>query len=318
LDVIEVEDLKKRFGLVEALREVSFRVEHGSATGLLGPNGAGKTTTMKILVGLLKPTGGRATVLGMDPWREGHKVRQRVGVLHEKPSYPKGVSVRRLLEYAVRIRGLDHTEVSRVTRLVGLAEVSSRRVGALSRGYLQRLGLALAIIGEPEVLLLDEPTANLDPAARIEILNLIDTLKRELGVTMLISSHIIPELEPLCDSAIFIAEGRVLDYGTLEELARRHGTEAYILLEAERPRELASKLISLDFVRSVEVDGSLIRVRVLPGSLEEAEIEISRAKGSYRLRVLSSGRAGLLDLYGRVVGGETPGENLRVPVGGAG
>jgi len=318
LTVVEAENLRKRFGIVEALREVSFRVEHGSATGLLGPNGAGKTTTLKILVGLLRPTSGRASVLGLDPWREGHKVRQRVGVLHEKPIYPKGVSVRRLLEYAVRMRGLDQAEVSRVIRLAGLAEVSSRRVGALSRGYLQRLGLALAIVGEPEALLLDEPTANLDPAARIEILNLIDTLKRELGVTMLISSHIIPELEPLCDSAIFIAEGRVLDYGTLEELARRHGTEAYILLEAERPRELASRLISLDFVRSVEVDGGMVRVRILPGSLEEAETEISRAMGSYRLRVISSGRAGLLDLYGRVVGSEALGAGLRVPVGRAG
>jgi len=295
---VELEGVSKRFGRVEALREASFEVQEGSVTGLLGPNGAGKTTTLKILVGLLRPDAGAVRVLGVDPWAEGHRVRQRVGILHERPIYPADVDVWRLLRYAARVRGLHPTDAHRAARLAGLMGHLDRRVSALSRGYLQRLGVALAIMGDPELLLLDEPTANLDPAARMEILDLIATLKTELGVTMLISSHIIPELELVCDSAAFISEGRILDYGPLEDLARRHGTEARVVLRASRPREVAARLISLESVEAVEVRGQRVTVRVAPGSLSLAQAEISALPG---VEVLSSGRAGLMDLYRRVV-----------------
>ncbi len=295
---VSVRGLSKRFGRVQALREVSFEVREGSATGLLGPNGAGKTTTLKILVGLLRPSRGEVEVLGMDPWKEGHRVRQRVGMLHERPMYPTDVDVWRLLRYAARVRGLGPEDARRAARLAGLSEHLEMRVSALSRGYLQRLGLSLAIMGEPDLLLLDEPTANLDPAARVEILDLMNTLRGELGVTMLVSSHIIPELERVCDSAAFISEGVILDYGPLEDLARRYGTQARIVLRARRPREVAARLISLDFVEAVEVDGESVSARVAPGSLELAQAEVASIPG---IRVISSGSAGLMDLYRRVV-----------------
>jgi len=305
LAVIEVEGLVKRFGRVTALRGVSFEVRAGSAMGLLGPNGAGKTTTLKVLVGLLRPTSGSVRVLGLDPWRRGGEVRSRVGVLHERPSYPRRVTALRLLEYAARMRGLGPEDVRRAVRLTGLAQVAERRVSALSRGYLQRLGLALAIMGDPEVLLLDEPTANLDPAARSEVLDLISTLKGELDVTLVVSSHIIPELEEVCDSAAFISGGRILDYGTLEELARRHASEARLVVEADRPREVASALIETELVRAVEVDGREVRVRVAPGGAEAVEALLSRLPG---VRSVRHAGAGLMDLYGRVVLGEGSGE----------
>ncbi len=299
--IIEVKELKKRFGRFEALRDVTFSVPKGKTAGFLGPNGSGKTTTIKVLVGLLRRDGGEVRVLGMDPWKQEVDVKSALGVLHEVPVYPKSTSVRTLLKYLAKLRGYGMEEVERVARLTGITDYLDKRVGSLSRGYLQRLGLAQSLLGDPEILLLDEPTANLDPLARIEILRLIKLLKRELGVTVLISSHILPELKEVCDYAVFISGGVTLDWGTLDELASKYGVVSSYVVRVERARELATHLISLDFVNGVELLTGGLLVKVNGRVSEELMQELDRIRAVYGITAINHHGSELGDLYERVV-----------------
>ncbi len=305
MDVIEVRGLAKRFGRVQALRDVTFAVPRGRVAGLLGPNGSGKTTTLKILVGLLRRDWGEVRVFGMDPWLLGPEVREKMGVLHEKPLYPRGARVSTLLRYAARLRGYSYSDALRVARLVGIEGLLGYTVSALSRGYLQRLGIALALLGDPELLVLDEPTANLDPLARAELLRLIKVLHRDLGVTVLVSSHIIPELADVCDYAVFISGGVTLDWGSLEELNRKYGVVSVYEVSTPRPRELARELISLDYVYGVDVHGGLLRVRVAG----EASPELLNVLAEMGVDIESVRHVGgeLGQLYSKVVTQEAAG-----------
>ncbi|WP_460024624.1 ABC transporter ATP-binding protein [Infirmifilum sp. SLHALR2] len=299
---IRVKGLSKRFGKNYAIREATFEVPEGAAAALLGPNGAGKTTTIKVLLGLLRPSGGDVEVLGHDPAREEVEVRRLAGVLHEKPYYPPGVTVGRLLTHVARMRGLGDGEVSRVLRFMGLEQYAFTPVRALSRGYLQRLGLAIAVLGEPPLLLLDEPTANLDPGARGEILGLIRSLKEELSTTILISSHIIPELQQVCDYAVFISQGVVLEHGRLHELGRRRGVATSFLVRSRSPREAAAEIIRESFARSVEVRGSEVLVAVEGEKLGEAELFLRQLAEVGMVEEYRPYTASLGELYERVVG----------------
>ncbi len=299
--IIEVKGLRKRFGKFEALKDVTFSLPRGSTAGFLGPNGSGKTTTIKVLVGLLRRDAGEVRVLGMDPWEQEVEVRSSLGVLHEVPIYPIKVTVKTLLKYLAKLRGYGMEEVERVAKLTGITGYLDKRVEALSRGYLQRLGLAQALLGDPEVLLLDEPTANLDPLARLEILKLIKLLKRELGVTILISSHILPELKEVCDYAIFIGGGVTLDWGPLDELAKRYGVISSYEVRARRSRELARHLISLDYVRGVELAREGVIVKVDGRMREELINELEKLRQAYGITGLNHHGSELGDMYERVL-----------------
>lgn len=300
--VVEFKDVAKSYGRVFALKGASFRLPRGVLAGLLGPNGSGKTTTLKLAAGLLRRNSGLIEVFGVDPWVNCVEVRARIGLLHERPLYPGNVRVKDLLGFLARLRGYGAEEALRVARLVGLGDYMEYRVYHLSRGYLQRLGLAQALIGDPDLLLLDEPTANLDPMARLEILRLISALKRELKVTVIVSSHIIPELREVCDYAIFISGGVVTAYGPLEDLSKAFPVEAEYEVVTPAPRELASRLVSEDFVKAVEIRDERLKVRVSGQGLEEflRLIEEFRTKGSV-LEIRHVG-ADLGDLYARIIG----------------
>ena len=269
--VLSFRNVYKRFKRIEALRGASFEIPRGSIAGLLGPNGAGKTTSIKISLGLLRRDRGEVEVLGFDPWHDEIEVRSRVGVLHERPIYPPNVRVSKLLLHLARLKGGDQRDVKRVVNVTGLKEYLDTKIKVLSRGYLQRLGLAQTLLGDPEVLLLDEPTANLDPIARNEILDLIKSLKEELDVTVLISTHILPELQRICDYAIFISMGTVLDYGSMEDLVSRHNVRAVLKITTTKPRVLASNLVLDERVESIEMYKSSLLVRTLPGYWRELE-----------------------------------------------
>jgi ABC-type multidrug transport system ATPase subunit len=299
---IVFEDVEKEYDGTYALRGVSFRIGKGSTTGLLGPNGAGKTTSLKIAIGLVRPTRGRVLVAGMEPLSHERGVKGMTGFLPERPVYPGFVTVRVLLRHLARLRGLSPLDAERAARLAGLQQYVDSRVDALSRGYLQRLGLAQALLGEPEILLLDEPTANLDPRARIEILELIARLKEDLGATVVISSHILPELQQVIDHAVFISRGRVVDYGSLEELTRRYGARIVYRLDTPEPRLLARMLLEHSYVRGVLIHDGWLEVHVEAVAADDFKEEVERLRGrglASDLRV-KSGYLG--ELYERVIG----------------
>jgi len=297
VDALSFRDVYKRFGATHALNGATFTIPRKVVAGLLGPNGAGKTTSIKLAVGLLKQDGGEVEVLGFDPWREEVEARMRIGVLHEKPVYPPNVRVSTLLLHLAKLRGGDWRDVRRVVNIAGLREYLDSRVKALSRGYLQRLGIAQALLGDPELLLLDEPTANLDPVARVEILELIRNLQKELDVTVVVSSHILPELQRVCNYAVFIGAGRVLDYGFMGDLVSRYRVGALLRVYAADPRAIASSLVWEECIDALEIHDSFLKVRARLGYwryVEERALEL----GAERVELST---ANLEEMYKAVV-----------------
>jgi len=230
LSLISANELTKRYGRVEALRKVSFKVEKG-VTGLIGPNGAGKSTLIKILVGLITANHGAATVFGLDAWKERSKILERVGVLHEKPRFPSWVTGREYLEYSAKLKRISDItgDIEWISEVCGLTEFIDRRIGTFSAGMVQRLGLADALIGKPELVILDAPTANLDPLGRFDVLTKIKRLRDEEGINFLISTHILSELERVCDSVIILNEGLILTHGLFSELVSKYASPKYVV-----------------------------------------------------------------------------------------
>ena len=226
--MIEVQHLTKRYGPVTAVADVSFRVERGEILGFLGPNGAGKTTTMRILTGYLPPSEGRALVAGFDVFDQPVQAKRRTGYLPETPPLYPEMTVREYLAFVARIKGVPSGErkaqvdaAMERTRLIDMAE---RHCGKLSKGYRQRAGLAQAILHNPDVLILDEPTAGLDPKQIIETRDLIKKLSGDH--TIILSTHILPEVSQTCQRVVIISKGRVVAVDTPENLtARLRGAE---------------------------------------------------------------------------------------------
>jgi ABC-2 type transport system ATP-binding protein len=233
--MIEVRDLTKYFGQVLAVDHVSFRVDKGEVVGFLGPNGAGKTTTMRILTTFLPATVGTAKIAGFDIMNESMAVRQNLGYLPENvPLYPE-MRVEEYLQFRAKLKGVDRKVRAKRTEYCmdrcHLQGVRRRLIGTLSRGYRQRVGLAEAMVHEPPILILDEPTAGLDPNQQQETLNLIRELGRDH--TIILSTHILPEVEEVCGRVIIISQGRVVLEDTLANLQR----DTVISLEARGPAD---------------------------------------------------------------------------------
>jgi ABC-2 type transport system ATP-binding protein len=243
VSLISVDGLTKHYGRrVKALEKVSFTIEKG-VTGLIGPNGAGKSTLIKVLLGLIKATRGKAEVFGFNPQKQRSKIMERVGVLHEKPSLPSWVTARQYLEYVAQLKRLENVrqEVERVSEICSLSGYIDRRIGTFSAGMAQRLGLADALIGKPELVILDEPTANLDPLGRYDVLTKVKRLRDEEGINFLISTHILPELEKVCDNVVILNEGTVLTYGPFKELLARSTRRKYTV-RVDNPKSFVTNL----------------------------------------------------------------------------
>jgi gliding motility-associated transport system ATP-binding protein len=234
--VIEVEHITKRYGRVTAVDDVSFRVERGEILGFLGPNGAGKTTTMRILTGYMPPTDGRATVAGYDVFTHPVEAKRRTGYLPETPPLYPDMTVREYLDFVARIKGVTPKEqkdrVAAVMKRAHIDDVAAKHCSKLSKGYRQRVGLAQALIHNPEVLILDEPTAGLDPKQIIETRDLIRGLAGDH--TIVLSTHILPEVAQTCQRVVIINKGRVVAVDTPEGLtARLQGAETlYVQIDA--------------------------------------------------------------------------------------
>ena len=224
--MIEVQRVTKRYGPVAAVNDVSFRVEAGQILGFLGPNGAGKTTTMRVLTGYLPPTEGTATVAGFDVLDEPIEAKRRTGYLPESPPLYPDMTVREYLTFVARINGLAgaarRARLDQVMERTSIGDVADRHCGKLSKGYRQRVGLAQAILHNPEVLILDEPTAGLDPKQIIETRELIKELAGDH--TIILSTHILPEVAQTCERVVIINQGRVVAEDTPDNLTGRlHG-----------------------------------------------------------------------------------------------
>jgi ABC-2 type transport system ATP-binding protein len=226
--MISVDRLSKYYGEYPAVRNISFEVPKGRVVGFLGPNGAGKSTTMRILAGFLTASGGRAEIDGRDVFSDPIGVRRRIGYMPENcPLYPE-LRVEEYLKFRAGLKGLGRretrTRIDFVTERCWLTDVRRQLVGTLSKGYRQRVGLADALLADPPVLILDEPTAGLDPTQIRETRKLIRELGREH--TMLLSTHILSEVEMACDSVIIIYQGQVAEDGTLAAVRAKHKNQS--------------------------------------------------------------------------------------------
>ncbi len=258
--MIEVERLVKKYADITAIDGISFRVEKGEILGFLGPNGAGKTTTMRILTCFMPASSGRAAVAGYDCSASPMEVKKRIGYLPESAPLYGDMKVGEFLDFSATVKGLrgdsKKRKIARVMEDTGISDVYKRLIGKLSRGYRQRVGLAQALISDPEVLILDEPTAGLDPKQIVEIRELIKNLAGQR--TVILSTHILPEVSIVCDRVVIINKGRVVAEDTPRNLtAQRENSHTYILTVDGNPQDVKNLLMRIDGVKSVEPDDDI-------------------------------------------------------------
>ncbi len=302
--VLEAERLQRRFGHLQAVREVSFRLRPGEVLGFLGPNGAGKSTTMRMLSGTLEPSAGRVLVDGMDPAQEPVAAKARLGYLPETPPLYPDLTVDEYLGFCARLRGVARRErraaLERSKTRCGLEQVGGRLIANLSKGYQQRVGIAQAIIHEPRVVILDEPTSGLDPNQIREIRALIRELGRERGV--ILSTHILPEVQAVCDRVMIMHRGRLVFSDRLAGLHRDEG-RPLLRLELENPPPVA-ELERLPGTAAVEVlDAHCFRLQ-LDGSAEHGVIAERIVRHGWVLQALCPERQGLEQVFTRLTAGE--------------
>jgi ABC-2 type transport system ATP-binding protein len=233
--MIQVESLTKDYGPTRAVDQVTFEVRKGEVLGFLGPNGAGKSTTMKMLTCYLAPTAGRATVAGYDVFDQSLEVRRRIGYLPEDTPIYRDMTVLEYLEFAADMRGMERdrsaTRIKEIGGRCGLGDVAGKLVGELSKGFRQRLGLAQAMLHDPDILILDEPTSGLDPNQIVEIRSLIKEIGREK--TVILSTHILPEVQATCSRILIITGGKLVADGTPDALrARERGSRYRVVVES--------------------------------------------------------------------------------------
>ena len=251
--MVEVKNLTKRYGQNLALDRVSFTVDEGSIVGFLGPNGAGKTTTMNIITGYLSATSGEVTVFGKNTLEEPNEVKKMIGYLPEQPPLYLDMTVKEYLNFMYELKKVKlprEKHIKEICELVQISNVYNRLIGNLSKGYKQRVGIAQALLGNPPVLILDEPTVGLDPKQIIEIRALIKNLGR--NHTVILSSHILPEVQAVCERIIVINRGRLVADGATDTLAHDLSQDHRLILRAEGPeREMVHELMTLPHVIDV-------------------------------------------------------------------
>jgi len=276
--VIEVTDLYKSYGPVEAVRGLSFSVEEGEVFGLLGPNGAGKTSTVEMLEGLRVPDRGTVLVCGLDPQKTGDRFKERVGAILQSTNLPDKIRVKEAIELFAELYH-KHGDTNELLRRFQLTEKSSAFYKNLSGGQKQRLALAMALVNNPQVVFLDEPTAGLDPQVRREIYDIIEDLRRAKK-TVLITTHYIEEAERLCDRVAIVDSGRVIAHGTPRELKQKSAGNTRIEVRLARPPANGA-LAHIDAVSDYrELDGTYVLRSSRPPQTIVALVKHLEAEGN--------------------------------------
>ena len=306
--LITVRNLTRKFGSFTAVDDLDLRLEAGEVVGFLGPNGAGKTTTMRMLTGFLPPTSGQIEIAGLDLLRDSLEVRSKLGYLPEAVPFYGEHRVSELCTFQGRLHGMPRALLARrsaeVLERVGLADRARSLFGKLSKGQRQRVGLALALLHDPPVLILDEPTSGLDPLQRIEVRKLIAELSAER--TVLLSSHILPEIEAICPRVVILDHGRIAAQGTHAELVREHGGGSAVRLEAVVGPDVeaaARWLGAIAGVEAVEDQGRLGIHHVFRITCSEdlrEDVGALAALKGWALRELSYERPTLESIFARI------------------
>lgn len=310
--MIEVADLTKRYGSRTAVADVSFTVGQGEIVGLLGPNGAGKSTIIRILTCYLPATSGTVTVAGFDVFHQSDEVRRRIGYMPENNPLHVDMRVREYLKFRARLKGLSASRtrerVGVVMEQCGLTQVSRRIIGQLSKGYRQRVGLADALVHEPQLIILDEPTIGLDPNQIRTVRQLIKDLGRKH--TILLSTHILPEVEMTCSRILILHEGRILAADTTENLHKAVASESQVIAEiAAPPAALNDCWKEMEWIEHFDVsplDGEFYRCALTPRAgvdIRPLVSEQARQRG-WALRELTRSRHTLEDIFVRIIRGD--------------
>lgn len=291
--MIAVKNLTKKYGDIAAVRDVSFTMEKGRVYGFLGPNGAGKSTTMNIITGCLAATAGSVTIDGLDIYEDAVDAKKKIGYLPELPPLYTDMTPDEYLLFVGRAKGLRgdalYREVERVEKRTGLTELRARLIWNLSKGYRQRVGIAQAILGDPEIIILDEPTVGLDPLQIIEIRELV----RELGEnhTVILSSHILSEISAVCDYVIIIAHGEIVAADTIENLTTLYAGKSTVDLDVRGDRErILSLLDGYPEITSREITdgaGGLTHLRLTLSGNEDIRESLFYRFADARLPILS-------------------------------
>jgi ABC-2 type transport system ATP-binding protein len=293
---VQTENFAKCYGSVVAVSGLTLSVREGEVFGLLGPNGAGKSTTLYALCGLIPPTSGSISLFGKDLRRNFLEVMARVGVMVERPSFYNHLSAKRNLQLLARLARKEVT-VDRALDRVGLLHLGGRRVGAMSHGMRQRLGLAQALLTEPDLLILDEPTGGMDVESTQEILRLLRFLADEAKVTIIFSSHMLHEVETLCDRVAIMNQGRLLACEETDRLISYDTSKADVLLDA--PEAAAKRLKEQPWVESVTVQPGRVSVALNGASIHQLTTFLIGA--GYRISGILPRRRTLQDYFVKVL-----------------
>jgi len=306
--MIEIKNLTKRFARHTAVDGLSFRVQPGEVLGFLGPNGAGKSTTMKMLTGFLEPTSGSASILGFDIQKDTLKAQRQIGYLPEGAPCYGDMTVRSFLEFIAEVRGFNGAEkrerVAKAVAQVELEAVLEQSIETLSKGFKRRVGLAQAILHDPKVLILDEPTDGLDPNQKHQVRKLIQSLAYDKIV--IISTHILEEVSALCTRAVVIAHGKLLADGTPLELESRSRYHQAVTLVAAEPLDQAA-LAALPGVAGVEENALEHSLSILakPGEVIFAQVNALIAERGWKVRELNVERGRLDEVFRSLTRGES-------------
>ncbi len=301
-EAIQVQGLVKTYGSLRAVDGIQFQVNQGEVFSFLGPNGAGKTTTVEVLEGLRRATEGSVRVLGMDPWEEGRALHRRIGVIPQGFKFFDKVTPREAIRYYAALFG-TRVDPDRLLKRVLLSDKAQDTFDKLSGGQRQKLGLALALVSDPEVLFLDEPTTGLDPQARRAIWDVIRELRTE-GRTVFLTTHYLDEAEELADRVAILHHGRIITEGTPRDLIQRHGSPPRLLITG--PREVARTLKAHTDLEVQEDHGETHVILHRPGDLSRA-VQTLETHG-VRWEDLSTERDSLEDVFIRLVGEMDEGE----------
>lgn len=306
---IEMAGITKKYGDFKAVDGLDLQVMEGEVFGLLGPNGAGKTTTILMMLGLTEPTAGRVRVAGLDATRKPLEVKRLVGYLPENVGFYEDMTARENLAYIASLNGLTRKKaeprIDGLLERVGLAQAADQKAGSFSRGMRQRLGIADVLVKSPRLVVLDEPTLGIDPDGARQVLGLITEMSREEGITVLLSSHLLHQVQEVCDRVGIFVQGRMVAVGPIQSLGQQlmQGERMVIELQAEPfSAELANQIRKLAGVESVQGSGEMVLV-TCQGDLR-GQIAERILKGGASLRHLRLRGLGLEDIYMKYFRGE--------------